>query len=232
MRRGTRYGRWVMDRLAAAVGNNVAWCERVCRSHGVIGQYGDGWWVTLSPAPTHYPDAIAVSPSASAASLPRLVTGRSGASVKDSFGAVDLPGFEVAVEGQWITCAPPEAGTDPAWVVVRTAGQLDAWLAAHGDAPSLRPDLLGDLDVRVLAVVVDDRPVAGLVAYRTGDVVGVSNTFLSGDHGWPAATVAVAGCFPGLPLVGWEADAVLADAVAAGFAALGALRVWRRAAPA
>ncbi|BEP11798.1 hypothetical protein acdb102_01090 [Acidothermaceae bacterium B102] len=214
--------------LQEAVDNNVAWCARVCRSHGVLGQYGDGWWVTLSAAPTYYPDAMTLRPEASLETLPRMAIERAGASVKDSFDAVDLPGLEVAIEASWIGYERPSAELDPGWSVVRTPDQLAAWRVAHGDAPSIHPDLLADLDVRVLAAFVDEAAVAGLIAYRTGDVVGVSNVFLGGGHGWDAAVAAVSGCFPGLPLVGWESEAMLHSAVAAGFIALGPLRVWFR----
>ena len=214
--------------LQEAVDNNVAWCARVCRSHGVLGQYGDGWWVTLSAAPTYYPDAMTLGVGASLETLPRMAVERAGAAVKDSFASVELAGLEVAIEASWIGYERPAADPDPGWSVVRTAGQLAAWMVAHGEAPAIRPDLLADLDVRVLAAFVDGCAVAGLIAYRTGSVVGVSNVFLGGDNGWPAAVAAVAGCFPGLPLVGWESEAMLRSALAAGFRCLGPMRVWRR----
>jgi hypothetical protein len=218
------------SRLEDAVANNVTWCARVSRSHDVLAQHGDGWWVTLSPAPARYPDAIALSADCSVDALPRLVRERPFASVKDSFAVLGLPGFATIIEGSWIGSDPPEPGTDPAWVVVRTPGQLDAWVTAHGDAPSIGADLLTDLDVRVLAALVDHRPVAGCVAYRTGDVVGVSNVFLGRSHGWPEVMGAAATCFPGLPLVGWESAGLLSGASAAGFAELGPMRVWVRTA--
>jgi hypothetical protein len=221
----------VKERLAAAVRNNVAWCERVCRSHGVIGQYGDGWWVTLTKAPTHYPDAISLRPDSSPSRLPGIVAERLGASVKDSFASLDLAttGFGVLIEASWISHEPPLAAMAPGWSVVRTAEELAVWVAAHGDAPAIQADLLADLDVRVLVAKVEGRPVAGLIANRTGDVVGVSNVFtVDPGHGWTEAVAAVAACFPGLPLVGWEAGDALAAAKTAGFAELGPLRVWAR----
>ena len=216
------------DLLEAAVTNNVAWCARVSRDHDVIGQYGDGWWVTLRPAPAHYPDAIALTAASGRDTMPRMISERPRAGVKDSFARVDLVGFDTVIEGSWIGCAPPTPGTDPAWAVVRTPGQLAAWVAAHGDALSIRPELLADLDVRVLAGVAEDRPVAGVIAYRTGDVVGISNVFLGRPHGWPQVMAAVAACFPGLPLVGWESGGLLSAAVAAGFEDLGPMRVLLR----
>jgi hypothetical protein len=221
----------VKERLAAAVTNNVAWCARVCRSHGVIGQYGDGWWVTLAKAPTHYPDAISLRPDSSPATLPGIVAERPGASVKDSFASLDLApaGFGVAIEASWITHEPPLGAMAPGWSVVRTAEELDAWVAAHGDAPAILADLLTDLDVRVLVATVEGRPVAGLIANRTGDVVGVSNIFSSDPaHRWAESAAAVAACFPGLPLVGWESGEPLDAAEAATFSRLGPLKVWTR----
>jgi len=216
------------SRLDEAVTNNITWCARVSRGHDVLGQYGDGWWVTLSSAPVHYPDAISLSVDSSVEALPRMVLDRPSAWVKDSYADLDLPGFDTVIEGSWIGCDPPEPGTDPDWVVVRTPGQLEAWVTAHGDAPSIRADLLTDLDVRVLAALVDHRPVAGAIAYRTGDVVGVSNVFLGPSQGWPGVAGATATCFPGLPLVGWESGGLRSAAVAAGFDELGPMRVLRR----
>jgi hypothetical protein len=218
----------VTELLVEAVANNVAWCARVSRGHAVVGQYGDGWWVALSPAPANYPDAISLSATSSADTLPRMITERPRAGIKDSFAAVDLAGFDTFLEGSWIGCDPPAPGTDRAWVVVRSAGQIEAWVAAHGDALSITPDLLADLDIRVLAAIVDDVPVAGVIAYRTGDVVGVSNIFLGGDQGWDGVAGAVAACFPGLPLVGWECGDMLDSACLAGFVALGPMRVLSR----
>ncbi len=215
--------------LDHAVANNVAWCARVCRTHDVLSQVGEGWWVTLGPAPAHYPDAISLASDSVAATLPRMISERPWAAVKDSYGAVDLVGFTPTIQGSWVGGEPPP-DTEPAWLVVRTADQFEAWCGAHGDALSIRTNLLADLDVRVLAAIVEDRPVAGAIAYRTGEVVGVSNVFTGAGHGWASLLGAVAGCFPDLPVVGWEVGDALDQAVAAGLDLLGPMRVLSRSA--
>src|SRR5206468_3475498 len=93
------------------------------------------------------------------------------------------------------------------------------------------PALLADADVVIIAAYRDQRMVAGVIANRTGDLVGVSNLFVPPEEGEPfrAGCVArVRDAFPGLPLVGYEAGRDLAALRALGFDVLGPLRVWAR----
>jgi len=66
--------------------------------------------------------------------------------------------------------------------------------------------------------------VAGVIANRSGSVVGISNAFGLQDD-WETA---VSARFPGLPMVGYEHGPGLAAAKAAGFVGVGPLRVWLR----
>jgi hypothetical protein len=73
--------------------------------------------------------------------------------------------------------------------------------------------------------------VAGGIANRTGNVVGLSNVFVnSGDTiaAWAGLVTAIAQAFPDFPLVGYERGAALDAALACGFMAIGPLRVWAR----
>ena len=163
-----------------------------------------------APPLAHYPDAIV--------SRRRCGPGRHPASGSSASGRAPGSGRQLrrarparlrppSVEGGWIGCDPPEPGTDAAWVVVRTPGQREAWVAAHGDAPRVHPARSGltDLDVRspgAASSTTGRWPAASPTARRR---VGVSNVFLGRAQGWPEVTGAVATCFPpGLQLVGWE----------------------------
>jgi hypothetical protein len=70
----------------------------------------------------------------------------------------------------------------------------------------------------------------GVVLNRSPGLVGLSNLFAAGSSDaaavWSSAITAAASHFPGLSLVGYEHGDDLTLALASGFAALGALRIW------
>ncbi len=73
--------------------------------------------------------------------------------------------------------------------------------------------------------------VAGAVASRSDQVVGISNLFaLDGgpDAAWPVVLGAVNRLFPTLPVVGYEQGDGLAAAIGHGFEPVGPLRIWLR----
>ncbi len=70
---------------------------------------------------------------------------------------------------------------------------------------------------------------AGAIVHVTGEVAGLGNLFArdgDGHRAWREAAAAAREIAPGLPLVGWEAGAGLAAALAAGCEGVGALTVW------
>jgi hypothetical protein len=69
----------------------------------------------------------------------------------------------------------------------------------------------------------------GAITNRSEDLAGVSNVFGVGrrpEELWPGVVAAVAALHTGVPLVGYEGGPSLDAALAAGFATVGALRVW------
>ena len=44
--------------LRAAVANNAAWCDAVCRSHGYPGEFTDRIWISAGHALPFYPNEI------------------------------------------------------------------------------------------------------------------------------------------------------------------------------
>ncbi|MCX5193469.1 hypothetical protein OOK31_06125 [Streptomyces sp. NBC_00249] len=229
--------------LLAAARNNADWCDAVCRAHGVRGAFTADAWTSVLRTPPLYPDAVSLTPGASAAALADAVdTASPGCSVKDSFAALDLApaGFEVLFEAQWIHRPAAGAGAAPAadgrleWSEVATAGELDVWEAAWDGEEStglFRPALLGE-DLVFLAGRVGGggAVVAGAVVSSGGGVVGVSNLFAHDDadtgEAWAAAVARAGERWPGLPVVGYEGGDDLEAAVRAGFTPLGPLRVW------
>lgn len=226
--------------VASAARNNAEWCDIVCHSHGNAGEFHPHFWASRSRTPPRYPDAVTLDPEATAEGILEIVdAGSPGCSVKDSFDSLDLSpfGFRILFEADWITRSQerpihPDVGT-VRWRPVRDAGALQAWEAAwSGDqavSGLFRPALLDHASVSVLGGYLDDRVVAGAIANRSPDVVGVSNLFTTtGDlaGAWSGCLEALAGTFPPMPIVGYESGDALAAAREAGFKSLGRLRVW------
>ncbi|MFH8571106.1 hypothetical protein [Streptomyces sp. NPDC017993] len=241
--------RWV--RIAAR--NNAAWCDAVCRAHGVPGSFDDRAWAGARRTPPLYPDAVTLTPEASAADvLPRVDTRSPGCSVKDSFACLDLAsaGFEVLFEAQWIhrPAGTPAPVADVHWDVVHDGDELAAWTAAWRGEPAadgqdgngergaddgpFRSGLLADAGTSFLWGRRGDAVVAGAVASREGSVVGLSNVFAAdGDPrgAWAGALATVASRWAGPAVVGYESGADLEAAVSHGCLPIGPLRVWWRA---
>ncbi|MFE0192466.1 hypothetical protein [Streptomyces sp. NPDC058989] len=209
------------------------------RSHGVAGAFEAQAWAAPARTPLYYPDAVTLVPGADPAALvARIDTAVPGASVKDSFGDLDLTraAFQVLFEAQWIhrPAGPPVAPSDLAWDVADNPDTLRAWALAWddggGDADLFRPELLDDPGTFVLAGrSTSGRVVAGAVASRSDQVVGISNVFARDggpDAAWPAVLDAVHRLFPTLPAVGYEHGDDLATAVRHGFEPVGPLRIW------
>lgn len=230
--------------LDAAVANNAAWCDAVCRSHGHPGTFGSRLWVSKGHRVRFYPNAVTLDPGVTEAEV-LAVAGPSGPfAVKDSFARLDLApaGFRLLAEASWIGAdgapgGPPGAGR--AWEKVTGPDELGAWEAAwagggddgDGDGPLFRPALLADPRCAVLARRRDGAVIAGAIAYAAGGGAGISNLFAAGPASgrlWDGLRRAVAGRWPGLPAVGYEEGASLAAARQAGFRALGPLRIWVR----
>ncbi|WP_345201963.1 hypothetical protein [Streptomyces lavendulae] len=230
--------------LLAAARNNAEWVAAVCRD----GAFSASVWSSARRTPPLYPDAVSLTPRASAADVVAGIdTGSPGCSVKDSFAVLDLApaGFEVLFEARWIhrPAGPPgpvapEAAGAVRWSEVRTAAELEAWEAAWGGGAGtglFRAELLAR-DLVFLAGRSGGRIVAGAVASAGGGVVGVSNLFTADgpesdpagavDAAWAAVLGAVAARWPGLPVVGYEHGEDLEAAVRAGFTPIGPLRVW------
>ncbi|WP_439376618.1 hypothetical protein [Amycolatopsis lexingtonensis] len=180
--------------LKWTVAENASWCDLVCG-----GRFGPRAWTSPTRTPEYYPDAVTLTPDATAADVLPYIDGSAGCSVKDSFATLDLPGFSVLFEATWLACGP--GVPEPGWQ--RTASPLgpSVVLLSHGEH--------------------------GVVAHRGEGVVGLSN-FSGSAAAWPGAVAAVASAFPGLPVVGYEHGDTLRIALDHGAQPLGPLRVWVR----
>jgi len=145
--------------------------------------------------------------------------------VKDSFSALDLAplGFDLLFEARWIR---KDAAPDLA-----THSRLRWGRTTEGNR-LLPPALFADSDIAMFTGSRDGEVVAGGIANRSENVVGLSNVFTQVGGAvsvWTDLAALAAVTFPGLPLVGYETGDDLAAACDSGFQMGDPLRVWARA---
>ena len=234
-----------LDRLVLAARNNALWCDAVARAHGVKATLDDTAWTSPTRTPPYYPDAVTLSPDVEEHDLLARVDDSDGCSIKDSWARLDLSleDFARLVVGEWVWLDPatplPDlaSSTRRTWERVTTAEEMSTWVRAWSTDPEavaiLRPSLLDETGVHVLAARDTDDPaapvVAGAIVNITGEVAGLGNVFAGdGDEhrAWREAAAAAREVAAGIPLVGWEAGASVEAAVAAGCERLGPLTVW------
>ncbi|MFJ4777081.1 hypothetical protein [Streptomyces sp. NPDC088762] len=225
--------------LLAAARNNAAWCDAVCRAHGLPTHLGEELWTSAGRTPPFYPDAVTLDEAVSApVLLAGIDTESPGCSVKDSFAGLDLAGdgFEVLFDAQWIHrpagAAAADHGSRLEWSAVTAPEELEAWEAARDGGESggvFRPALLTGR-IAFLAGRAGGRIVAGAVANADAGVVGLSNVFAHDDAdtdaAWAGALAAIAVRWPDLDVVGYESGADVDTALRHGFTAIGPLRIW------
>ena len=244
-------------KVIQAVQNNSQWCDAICRSHGVPGEFHEAYWINHGEVPPYTSKLIALAGSAHAATQLAAVQSliisepESFFSVKDAFQCLDLAplGFGVLFDAMWIYWTPGSAfHVDPAerleWSVVEDSVALGDWERAWRGSPAnatvagspsvFLPTLLQEPRLHFLAGKRDDITVASAALNRTGDVVGLSNVF-SGIAGvgplFPGCARLAQELYPGIPIVGYERGDDLVAAENAGFARVHGLTVWRRSAP-
>ena len=222
--------------VAAAVANNAAWCDLVCRAAGLPTVLGPDLWSTPRRSPDASPDAVTLRPGVSVAAVLAAVDDCDGASVKDSFADLDLAphGWTVLFEAQWLT-SPSVPATAPGlpWRTV-DGRTLPLWLAAHGSA-AIRPAVLDDPDVRLLLAADGDGPVAVAALNRSGagtdTVVGLSNVQVLRSEPevvWSDLAALARRELGAHRLVGYESGPDALAPVAVGFEPAGRLRIWVR----
>ncbi|MBT2368217.1 hypothetical protein J7E88_23565 [Streptomyces sp. ISL-10] len=234
------------DRALRAARNNAEWCEAMCRAHGRPGSFGAHAWTNTRRTPPLYPDAVTLTPEATAADVLAGIDASAaspGASVKDSFARLDLAaaGFEVLFEAQWLYrpagLPAPAAPEGLPWSPVTTAGELAEWATAwdggQGLAGLFRAELLADPTTTLLAARDrGGRVTAGVVLSTTVGAAGISNLFTLDDDlesAWAGCLSAVTSRWPRLPVVGYEGGDDLTAALRSGCEPAGPLRVWLRA---
>ena len=228
---------------AAAARNNAVWCDAMARLHGAAGAFTAAAWVNRRPAPRFHPNLVTlIGPHEERAhrdALDILLQSppAPGWAVKDSFAALALEtlGFDLLFEAQWVHRPAGAFGAaDRDAQRVTSAVMLAAWEQAwRGDMTDVRersfpPALLREPDHAVIAATRGGAIVAGCIATRSHDALGISNLFVPADDDGVlrAACLDEAARFaPAASLVGYERGESLTRMNALGFAEIGALRV-------
>ena len=207
----------------------------MCFAHGSAGRFLAHTWVNAEPVARFYPNVVTLT-TGEADIVEQRQTVRilqksnlpGRWAVKDSFKTLDIArlGFEVLLEGNWIRKAHPKAGTmvsGLSWERVKPGGD-DSFPAA----------LFSDSNFAMFAARRGDDVVAGGTLYRSDGVVGLSNVIAEFDDEpavWRDLGSLAASTFPGVPLVGYEADDELDAAHKAGIDIGDPLRIWVVARP-
>jgi hypothetical protein len=223
----------VDPRLRAAVDASVRWYDELFALHGVARKVAHGMWSALGPPPPLHSAAKSVEPWATSAQALSDVAAFEHCSVADSFGRLDLPGFDLLFEATWLFREPllhSPAALPPGWAPVRTAAELGEWTARHDTTGVLLPGLLTLPGVTVLGLRAQDRLLAGAVVHECADVVSLSNVWSvpGRPQDWDELVHLVHAVHPGRAVVGYEHGEDLAAARAAGFADVGPQLVWLR----
>lgn len=194
------------------IANNASWCTLICQLAGVDSHIDGSVWRSDETPPAYYPDLVTLAPGQHDLA--------NATAVKDSYAELTPTGFDLLIDGRWISHPPSEPIK---WNRLVDDTQLEAWSRLTGN-PLPAPVLRALVAVPEAAVLLSPDGKSGCTAFRSHGVVGVTNV----AGGRPEIPGAVASVFPGVPLVGYESGAHLDDATAAAWTTLGRVRVWVR----
>ena len=128
--------------IGAAVANNAAWCDAVCRSHGYPGTFSSSLWISTRHQLRFYPNAVTLRPEVTEPEVLAAVAASGPFAVKDSFARGDLApaGFRLLAEATWIARDGPPTETAEAataeygmaedgftWDQVTAPNELSEW---------------------------------------------------------------------------------------------------------
>jgi hypothetical protein len=224
-----------------AAANNAAWCDLMCRLHGVDTQLDAAAWTSLTRSPDLYPDAVTLTPEIDAADLMSRIDNSPGCSIKDSYSSLEMAsfGFRILFDAQWIVRPaglPLDVQDDGLqWAPVEDEPELlaweDAWSGGEHRRSLFRHAILDDHRVIILAARAGRHIQAGAILSNGAGVVGISNFFASTTEirsSWHACVSNATRLAPDSSIVGYETGATLGSALDTGFAIAGPLRVWFR----
>ena len=225
----------VDPRAILAANNNADLYEAMFAAWALRFERHSFAFISKDHPPPYYSDLSVLAPGCISSLLDKaceLQTAGRTLCVKDSFCEINSEAFTVLFEASWIWRLPQE-NVVTEWTKVRSASGLHEWEAAwnKGGSPTqahmFRTELLRNPKIAFLQRKNSGHVVAGCIANKSNDCVGLSNVFSVTDEPgtFRQASEAVASVFPPLPCVGYAAGPKLESAIDAGFEPTGELRV-------
>lgn len=225
-----------------AAQNNADWCEIVCRAHEIPGEFLEGIWINQHEVPAFYPNAVTIKPLVNNDVNGIIETLKNipleTYAIKDSFNELpaDKIGCKTLFEADWITYSPSElipASTIEGWTIIKDDQELKSWEYAWNnnqplDKRTFLPSILSVKGVSFLAKYKNDQIIAGGITNIAHDAIGLSNVFnhdIQNSNVWSEASSFIKNDISSLPIVGYEKDKALAQALEAGYKKTGTLKV-------
>lgn len=222
--------------LESAALANAQWCDVVCLANDAAGTFETGLWSCIGPVPKYYPHVITLQADCSLSNvLDKLKRVPKGGSIKDSFANLSLTsaGYRKLFDAQWVL-APPVVSPPLAFQIIEEIDSFRMWETAWSQG-TLRgffnENLLAHPSVRFIAVEQAGTIIAGAIANRSSNVIGLSNLFCYADHParyWLTCVAAAQAWQSEWPVIGYERGDRLSFAKTIGFNELGALAVWQQ----
>jgi hypothetical protein len=232
-----------MDELVIkAAQNNAEWCDIVCRTHEIPGEFLENIWINQSEVPTFYPNAVTTKPlshenfSDISEALKKIPL--KSYAIKDSFKELpaDNMDYKVLFEADWITYSPNELinlYSIEDWTIIKNDQELKDWEFAWNnnqpiDNRIFLSSILSVKGVSFLAKSKKNQIIAGGITNIAQDVIGLSNVFNNDSQNnnvWNEISSFIKEKTSNLPIVGYERDNALLLAHKAGYKTIGTLKV-------
>src|SRR3989344_5061247 len=124
------------DLVIKAAQNNADWCDIVCRTHEIPGEFLGNIWINQHEVPAFYPNAVTMKPLSNKTVNDVIETLKKipldSYAIKDSFN--ELPaekmGCKTLFEAEWITYTPNElipASIIEGWAIIKDDQELKNW---------------------------------------------------------------------------------------------------------
>jgi len=227
------------ERAICGARNNADWYEAVFSTHGLRYRRVGFAFVGEDVPPPYYSNLTVLSPDENTkvlTELAKLASKFDGTlGLKDSFCQLELGpnGFETLFEASWVWRAPRQVTMPLGWETLSNGNDLRMWEESwkQNGSPTDRlmfPEtLMARGDVTFLGRKANGRFIAGCIANRSADSIGLSNVFAEtpSEAFFAQAADAAASIDAALPVVGYESGDELVFADQAKFEEVGQLRI-------
>lgn len=226
-------------RAISGAKNNADWYEALFSAHGLRYRRLSFAFIAEDVPPPYYSKLTVLSPNENEKILPELASLAREfdgvLDVKDSFCQLDLDqnAFETLFDASWVWRGPCQACLPAGWKKLSNPNDLLMWEeswkwnGSPTDQSVFPESLLTREDVNFFGLKASDRFVAGCIANRSTDCIGLSNVFAEtpSETFHAQAADAAASINNELPVVGYESGDELVLAHQAKFDTVGQLRV-------